>query len=148
MIEKVNHIGIAVNSLDDALKLYIDVFGLKLKNVEVIGDQKVKTAIIPIGETKIELLQSTHPDGAIARHIEKRGEGIHHLALEVSDIRKTLRILKKKGIQLIDEKPRKGVEGTSIAFLHPKGTKILLEIVEPGKQDDKGKQANKRQGAC
>lgn len=133
MIKKINHIGIAVNSIEDALKLYTDVLGLKLKDIEVIEDQKVKTAIIPVGESKIELLESTHPEGAIAKHIEKRGEGIHHLALEVSDIQGTLETLKKKGIQLIDEKPRKGVEGTSIAFLHPKGTKILLEIVEPGK---------------
>jgi len=133
MIKKINHIGIAVNNIEDALKLYTDVLGLKLKDIEVIEDQKVKTAIIPVGESKIELLESTHPEGAIAKHIEKRGEGIHHLALEVSDIQGTLETLKKKGIQLIDEKPRKGVEGTSIAFLHPKGTKILLEIVEPGK---------------
>jgi len=133
MIKKINHIGIAVNNIEDALKLYTDVLGLKLKDIEVIEDQKVRTAIIPVGESKIELLESTHPEGAIAKHIEKRGEGIHHLALEVSDIQGTLETLKKKGIQLIDEKPRKGVEGTSIAFLHPKGTKILLEIVEPGK---------------
>jgi len=133
MIKKINHIGIAVNSIEDALKLYTDVLGLKLKDIEVVEDQKVKTAIIPVGETKIELLESTHPEGAIAKHIEKRGEGLHHLALEVSDIQGTLETLKKKGIQLIDEKPKRGVEGTSIAFLHPKGTKILLEIVEPGK---------------
>lgn len=133
MIKKINHIGIAVNSIEDALKLYTDVLGLKLKDIEVVEDQKVKTAIIPLGETKIELLESTHPEGAIAKHIEKRGEGLHHLALEVSDIQGTLETLKKKGIQLIDEKPKRGVEGTSIAFLHPKGTKILLEIVEPGK---------------
>jgi methylmalonyl-CoA epimerase len=133
MIKKINHIGIAVNSIEDALKLYTDVLGLKLKDIEVIEDQKVRTAIIPVGESKIELLESTHPEGAIAKHIENRGEGIHHLALEVSDIQGTMETLKKKGIQLIDEKPRKGVEGTSIAFLHPKGTKILLEIVEPGK---------------
>jgi methylmalonyl-CoA epimerase len=133
MITKINHIGIAVNSIEDALKLYTDVLGLKLKDIEVVEDQKVKTAIIPVGEAKIELLESTHPEGAIAKHIEKKGEGIHHLALEVSDIQGTLETLKKKGIQLIDEKPRNGVEGTTIAFLHPKGTKILLEIVEPGK---------------
>jgi methylmalonyl-CoA epimerase len=133
MITKINHIGIAVNSIEDTLKLYTDVLGLKLKDIELVEDQKVKTAIIPVGETKIELLESTHPEGAIAKHIEKRGEGLHHLALEVSDIHGALEILKKKGIQLIDEKPRKGVEGTSIAFLHPKGTRILLEIVEPAK---------------
>jgi methylmalonyl-CoA epimerase len=133
MIKKINHIGIAVNSIEDALKLYTDVLGLKLKDIEVVEDQKVKTAIIPVGASKIELLESTHPEGAIAKHIEKRGEGMHHLALEVSDIQGTLKILKEKGIPLIDAKPRRGVEGTSIAFLHPKGTKILLEIVEPGK---------------
>ena len=131
MITKVNHIGIAVNSIDEAVKLYTDVLGLKVKNVEVVEDQKAKTAIIPVGESKIELIESTDPDGAIAKYIERRGEGLHHLAFEVSNIQDALRTLVNKGIVLIDEKPRSGVENTNIAFLHPKGTKVLIEMVEP-----------------
>ena len=135
MIKKINHIGIAVNSIEETLKLYIDVLGLKVQDVEVVVDQKVKTAIIPVGESKIELLESTEPDGVIARYIEKRGEGLHHLALEVSNIKETLEVLSKEGVPLIDEKPRSGVENTRIAFLHPKGTKVLLELVESGEED-------------
>ena len=131
MIKKINHIGIAVNSIEDTLKLYTDVLGLELKGIEIVEEQKAKTAIIPVGETKIELIESTDPEGAIARHIERRGEGLHHLALEVSDIQSTLETLKEKGIPLVDEEPRTGVENSKIAFLHPKGTKALLEIVEP-----------------
>ncbi len=132
MIKKINHIGIAVNSIEEAVKLYTDVLGLKVQDVEVVADQKVKTAIIPVGESKIELLESTDPEGVIARYIEKRGEGLHHLALEVDNIKDTLEMLAKQGVVLIDEKPRNGVENTSIAFLHPKGTKVLIELVEPG----------------
>ncbi len=130
MITRVNHIGIAVKSLDEALKLYTDVLGLKVKGMEIIEEQKVRTAIIPVGDIKIELLESTDPEGAIAKHIEKRGEGLHHLAFEVDNISQTLNGLKNKGIALIDEKPRRGVEGTRIAFLHPRGTKVLMEIVD------------------
>lgn len=132
MIKRIDHIGIAVNSIEDAVRLYTDVLGLKVKEIEIVADQKVKTAIIPVGETKIELIESTDPEGAIAKFIEKKGEGLHHLALEVSDIEAALETLVKKGMPLIDEKPRKGVENARIAFLHPKGTKILLELVEPG----------------
>ena len=92
----------------------------------------MKTAIIPVGESKIELLESTDPEGVIAKYIEKRGEGLHHLALEVSNIKDALEALTKQGIALIDEKPRNGVENTKIAFLHPRGTKVLLELVEAG----------------
>ena len=132
MIKKINHIGIAVNSIEETVKLYTDVLGLKLKDVEVVADQKVKTAIIPVGESKIELLESTDPEGVIAKYIERRGEGLHHLALEVSNLQDALDTLNKQGVALIDEKPRNGVEGTRIAFLHPKGTKVLIELVEPG----------------
>jgi len=133
MIEKINHIGIAVSSIEDAVKLYTDVLGLKVKDIEIVEDQKVKTAIIPVGETKIELLESTDPAGAIAKHIERRGEGIHHLAFEVSNIQAALEVLTKRGIALIDDKPRNGVENTRIAFLHPRRTKVLIELVEPRK---------------
>jgi len=133
MITKINHIGIAVNSIEDKIKLYTDGLGLKLKDIEIVEDQKVRTAIIPVGESKIELLESTDPEGPIARHIERRGEGLHHLALEVSDIQGALETLEKKGILLIDKEPRRGVEDTRIAFLHPKEAKVLIELVEPGK---------------
>ncbi|MFC2067856.1 methylmalonyl-CoA epimerase [Chloroflexota bacterium] len=133
MIKKIDHIGIAVNSIEDTIKLYTEGLGLKLRDIEVIEDQQVRTAIIPIGRSKIELLESTDPDGPIAMHISKRGEGVHHLALEVSDIWEALGTLEKHGIQLVDRQPRKGVEGTSIAFLHPKETKALIELVETNK---------------
>jgi len=132
LIKKINHIGIAVNSIEDALKLYTDALGLKVEDIEIMEAQKVRTAIIPVGESKIELLESTDPEGVIAKYIEKRGEGLHHLALEVSDIQQALDTLREKGIQLIDERPRRGVKGTRIAFLHPKQTKVLIELVEPG----------------
>jgi len=130
MAIKIDHIGIAVNSIEEALKLYTDVLGLEVSGMETVEEQKVKTAIIPVGESKIELLEPTSPDGVIAKYIEKRGEGMHHLALGVDNIKQALETLKEKGVPLIDEKPRKGVENTNIAFLHPKGTKILLELVE------------------
>ena len=133
MIGKINHIGIAVSSIEEAVKLYTDVLGLKVKDIEIVADQKVRTAIIPVGESKIELLESTDPDGVIAKHIERRGEGVHHLALEVSNIQDALETLEKKGVLLIDKEPRTGVEDTRIAFLHPKGTKVLIELVEPRK---------------
>ncbi len=132
MIKKVNHIGIAVNSIEDAVKLYTEVLGLEVKGIEVLEEQKARTAIIPVGETKIELIETTDPEGPIAKHIEKRGEGLHHLALEVNDIASALEKLKREGIPLVDEESRRGVENTKIAFLHPRGTKVLLEIVEPG----------------
>ena len=132
MIKKVNHIGIAVKNIEEALKLYTDAFGLKVADIEVVADQKLKTAIIPVGESKIELLESTDPEGVISRYIEKKGEGVHHLALEVDNIEESLERVSKEGLSLIDEKPRKGVENTRIAFLHPKGTKVLIELVESG----------------
>lgn len=132
-ITKVNHIGIAVSNIDEAVKLYTEVLGLKVSSIEVMAEQKAKTCIIPVGETKLELLESTAPDGVIAKHIEKRGEGLHHIALEVSNIQEALDAVSQKGIALVDTKPRKGVENSNIAFLHPKNTKVLLEFVEPGK---------------
>jgi len=123
MVAKIDHIGIAVNSIEEAVKLYTDILGLEVSGMETVEEQKVRTAIIPVGESKIELLESTSPEGTIAKFIEKRGEGIHHLALGVSNIEDALETLKEKGIPLIDEKPRKGVENTRIAFLHPKEPK-------------------------
>ena len=130
MITKINHIGIAVQNIERALKLYTEALGLEVKDIEIVAEQKVRTAIIPVGESKIELLESTDPEGVIAKHIEKRGEGLHHIALEVSSIEEALSLLKAKGIPLVDEKPRRGVEDTRIAFLHPKETKALIELVQ------------------
>jgi methylmalonyl-CoA epimerase len=131
MITKINHIGIAVKNIDEAAKLYTDVLGLKVEDIEVVADQKAKTAIIPVGESKIELIESTDPEGTIAKFIESRGEGLHHIALEVENIGDALSKVVKGGVVLIDEKPRKGVENTDIAFLHPKSTgRVLIELVE------------------
>ncbi len=132
MIAKIAHIGIAVNSVEDALKLYTDVFGIKSEDIEIetVEEQKVRAAMIPIGESRIELLESTDAEGPIAKYIEKRGEGMHHLALEVSDIQSMLEALKEKGLPLINMEPRIGVGGARVAFLHPKGTKVLIELVE------------------
>lgn len=131
MIEKIDHIGVAVKNLDETLKVYTEILGLKTAGVEEIEDQKVKVAFIPIGESEIELLESTDPEGSIAKFIEKRGEGIQHIALKVNDLEKTLEDLKAKGIRLIDEKPRNGAGGAKIAFIHPKATRgILIELCE------------------
>ena len=131
MITRIDHIGIAVKSIEDALQLYADALGLEVKDIEIVEAQKVRTAIIPVGESKIELLESTDPEGVIARYIEKRGEGLHHLALAVVDIKQALDDLQSKGVPLIDEKPRDVVEDSRIAFLHPKAAGVLIELVEP-----------------
>lgn len=130
MIQKIDHIGIAVSDLDEALKLYCDTLGLKVEKTEDFGGMKI--AFIPIGDTEFELLQPTDPDGALAKFLEKRGEGIQHLALRVDDVEKSLEELKAKGLRVIDEKPRPGAGGASIAFFHPKSTGgVLLEICQP-----------------
>ena len=130
MIVRIDHIGIAVNSIEDAVKLYSDAFGLKVGEIETVEEQKVKVAMIPIGESRIELLEPSDSEGPIAKYIEKRGEGMHHLALEVSDIQGMLKVLKEKGVPLIDMEPRIGAGGARVAFLHPKGAKVLIELVE------------------
>ncbi|MGA2959033.1 MAG: methylmalonyl-CoA epimerase [Thermodesulfobacteriota bacterium] len=132
MIHKIAHIGVAVKNLEEVEKLYSQVLGLPIGGREVHPDNRV--TFIPLGDTAIELLESVKPDGAIARHIEKRGEGIHHIALEVDNIEKALEELKAKGLVLIDQKPRRGAHNAKIAFLHPKNTYgVLLELVEPDK---------------
>ena len=133
MITGIDHIGIAVRSLDDAIGLYADVLGLEVREIETVADQKVKLAVIPVGGIKIELLESTDPEGPIAKYIESKGEGLHHLALEVSNIQEALEDMRQQGIGLIDEKPRTGAGGHKTAFLHPEGTKVLIELVEPSK---------------
>lgn len=133
MITKIDHIGVAVKNIDEAIKLYTDALGLKVKDIEVFTEAKMKAALIPVGESMIELLESTDPQGALNKFIEKKGEGLHHIALGVTDIKESLRELTKKGIPLIDEKPRKGAGNSNIAFLHPKGPKVMIELVEPSK---------------
>jgi methylmalonyl-CoA/ethylmalonyl-CoA epimerase len=128
---KIDHIGIAVKSIAEARKLYEGILGLKYEGSETVAEQKVTTAFFPIGDTEIELLESTDPEGPIAKFIEKRGEGIQHIAFRVENIEEALEELKKQGIQLIDEKPRIGAGGAKIAFLHPKATGgVLIELCE------------------
>jgi methylmalonyl-CoA epimerase len=130
MIKKVDHIGIAVKDLAETLKLY-DVLGLKAVETEVVEEQKVKVAFLPTGDSEVELLESTTPDGPIAKYIEKNGEGIQHVAFRVENLEQRLAELKEKGIRLIDEKPRRGAGGAKIAFLHPKSTHgVLIELCE------------------
>lgn len=127
----IEHIGIAVKSLDDAIPFYENMLGSKCYAVEEVNEQKVKTAFFKIGQTKIELLESTDPDGPIGKHIEKRGEGIHHIAFAVENIESHLKEAAESGIRLIDQIPRKGAEGLNIAFLHPKSTfGVLTELCE------------------
>ena len=131
MVNKVDHIGIAVKDLKEALKFYEEILGIKCVNTEVVEEQKVKVAFLPIGDTEVELLESTEEDGPIAKFIEKRGEGIQHIAYRVEDIEKAIEELKEKGIRMIDEKPRYGAGGAKIAFLHPKSTYgVLIELCE------------------
>jgi methylmalonyl-CoA/ethylmalonyl-CoA epimerase len=127
----IEHIGIAVKDLQASIKFYENILGLKCYAIEEVKDQKVKTAFFKIGETKIELLESTEPDSLIGKFVEKRGEGIHHIAFAVDDVSKTLKEMEIKGVQLIDKQPRQGAEGMSIAFLHPKSTgSVLIELCE------------------
>ena len=122
----IEHIGIAVKDLTTSIKYYEGVLGLKCYSIEEVKDQKVKTAFFKIGQTKLELLESTEPDGPIGKFIEKRGEGVHHIAFAVDEIEQALSEAEGKGIRLIDNKPRKGAEGLNIAFLHPKSTGGVL----------------------
>ena len=125
----IEHIGIAVKNLDESIKFYENVLGLKCYAVEEVKDQKVKTAFFKIGKTKIELLESTGNDGPISKFIEKKGEGIHHIAFKTNDIKSSIKELEEKKILLIDEHPRKGAEGLNIAFLHPKAANgVLIEL--------------------
>ncbi|WP_069650618.1 methylmalonyl-CoA epimerase [Caloranaerobacter ferrireducens] len=131
MVKKVDHIGIAVKNLEETLKFYQEVLGLKLDGIEIVEEQKVKVAFLPIGDTEIELLESTDKEGPIARYIEKKGEGIQHIAYRVDDIEKAIEEMKSKGIRMIDEKPRYGAGGAKIAFLHPKSTYgVLIELCQ------------------
>ena len=131
----IEHIGIAVNSLEESIPYYENLLGTKCYNIEEVKDQRVKTAFFLIGQTKIELLESTDPEGPIGKFIEKKGEGIQHLAIAVEGLQANLTELEGKGVQLIDKAPRKGAEGLNIAFLHPKSTRgVLLELCEDPKK--------------
>ncbi len=128
---KIDHLGIAVHSIEEAKKLFQDTLGLKFEGSETVAEQKVTTAFFPVGDSEVELLESTAPDGPIAKYLEKRGEGIQHIAFRVENIEEALAELKEKGIRLIDEKPRMGAGGAKIAFLHPKSTHgVLIELSE------------------
>lgn len=130
-ITHIEHIGIAVKNLEEQIKYYEEVLGLKCYNIEHVADQKVKTAFFMVGQTKIELLESTEPDGPIGKYVEKRGEGIHHIAYATNNVTKALEHANSKGVELIDKAPRKGAEGLNIGFLHPKSTHgVLTELCE------------------
>ena len=128
---KINHLGIATRSIDEALKFWSDALELENVHTETVEDQKVTVAMLPLGESRIELLEPTSDDSPISKFLEKRGGGIHHIAVEVDDIEASLERLKSKGMRLIDETPRIGAEGCLVAFVHPASANgVLLELVQ------------------
>lgn len=128
---KVDHIGIAVKNLEETLKFYTDVLGLEVEGTETVEEQKVKVAFLPIGDTEVELLESTSDDGPIAKFIERNGEGVQHIAFKVDDIEEAIAYMKEKGMRMIDEAPRYGAGGAKIAFVHPKSShRVLVELSE------------------
>lgn len=130
-ILKVDHLGIAVNSIEEGKSFWSGVLGLDFEGAETVAEQKVTTAFFPVGESEVELLESTAPDGPVAKYIEKRGQGIQHVAFRVENVEEALAELKEKGVQLIDQKPRIGAGGAKIAFLHPKATNgVLVELCQ------------------
>lgn len=136
MYKKIDHIGFAVPNLDEAIELYQGMLGINCTGSEEVADQKVRVAFFPVGESSLELLEPTAEDSPIAKFIAKRGQGIHHLALGVDDVEQAIAALKAKGVQMIDETPRKGAHGARIAFVHPKSTPgILIELCERKQED-------------
>jgi methylmalonyl-CoA/ethylmalonyl-CoA epimerase len=136
---KIDHIGIATRGIQDAMTFYVDALGLRMTETEEVAEQKVRVAMIPIGDSRIELLEATSADSPIARFLEKRGPGIHHIAVRVDDIQVALAELNQKGARLIDEEPRKGASGCLVAFVHPSSTGgVLLELVEYQKDSEPG----------
>jgi methylmalonyl-CoA/ethylmalonyl-CoA epimerase len=132
VIHKIAHIGVAVKNIEETEKFYTEVLGLKVHDRENL--KEIKASFIPVGDTALELLQSTTPEGVINKFIEKRGEGVQHIAYQVDNIEKTLEEFKAKGIPLIDEKPRRGAHNSKVAFVNPRGTYgVLVELVEPDK---------------
>ncbi len=133
MLKKIDHIGIAVRDIDETAKFYKEMLGLEFHGIEEVADQKVKVAFFAIGGTHIELVCPTSPDSAVARHLEKKGEGIHHICYATDDIEGELARLKKQGARLIDEQPRIGAHGARIAFIHPQTSKgVLTELSQKG----------------
>ncbi|MTI46504.1 methylmalonyl-CoA epimerase [Sporosalibacterium faouarense] len=131
MVKKVDHIGIAVKDLEETLKFYQEILGMDLQGTEIVEEQKVKVAFLPIGDTEVELLESTDKEGPIAKYVEKKGQGVQHIAYRVENIEKAIEEMKEKGIRMIDEKPRYGAGGAKIAFAHPKSTHgVLIELCE------------------
>jgi methylmalonyl-CoA/ethylmalonyl-CoA epimerase len=130
-LERLDHIGIAVEKIDESLAIWEGVLGLPLHGTEEVAEQKVRTAFLPVGESEVELLETTDPEGAIGKYIAAKGPGIQHIAFRVDDIDAALAELKAKGVRLIDQEPRKGAGGARIAFLHPKATGgVLVELCE------------------
>ena len=130
-VKQIDHIGIAVNSIDHAGRFYRDILGLEIEGTEKVADQKVKVAFLPITDSELELLESTDPEGPVSKYINTRGEGIQHIAFRVENIDEALEELKSKGIRLIDEEPRSGAGGARIAFIHPKESGgVLIELCE------------------
>jgi methylmalonyl-CoA/ethylmalonyl-CoA epimerase len=135
MIRKIAHIGVAVKSLDAAIPHYRDVLGLELVGIEEVAEQKIRAAVFKVGESTIEVIESTSPDGPVGKFLEKNGEGIHHLCFDVDDTAASLADAKAKGAKLIDETPRNGVHGMRIGFLHPKSTfGVLTEFAQEGEE--------------
>ena len=133
MTKKINHIGVAVKSIDASAPFYRDVLGMVFEGTEVVAEQKVKVAFFSVGESRVELLEPTADDSPVAKFLEKNGEGTHHIAYEVDDLAATLAKLKAAGVRLIDEVPRCGAHGTRIAFLHPKASGgVLTELCQGG----------------
>lgn len=131
MLKRIDHLGIAVKSIDVALKFYADTLGIEPNGVEEVPEQQVRVAFLPIGDSKIELLESTTEEGPIAKHIAKRGEGIAHVAFLVEDLEKAMTDLKSKGARLLSEEPQVGAHGAKVAFIHPKdGHGVLIELCE------------------
>ena len=133
MIEKINHVAIAVRSLQEHIPFYRDVLNLEYRGTEVVEDQKVRLAVFRVGEVQIELLEPAGEDSPIFTFIEKRGEGMHHISYQVDDIEAQIAELKEKQVRMIDEEPRDGAHGSRIAFLHPESSaKVLTELTQPG----------------
>lgn len=131
LLEKIDHLGVAVKSIDQALQFYRDTLGIEPTGIEEVPSQKVRVAFLPVGESNIELLESTTEDGPIARQIAKRGEGIAHLAFRVNDIESAIATLKEKGVRLLSDTPQPGAHGAKIVFIHPKSANgILIELCE------------------
>jgi methylmalonyl-CoA/ethylmalonyl-CoA epimerase len=133
MITHIDHLGIAVEDLESTISIYRDLLGLPMVGTDEVPEQKVKVAMFKVGESKIELLESTDPEGPIGKHIEKKGQGIHHIAFHTDDIEADLENMKQQGARLINETPVSGAHGTKVAFIHPKSSgKVLMELCQPG----------------